>query len=456
VARRGELGGWQSRTTFVLALSASAVGLGNLWRFSYLAGENGGGLFVLTYLVCLFFIAVPIMIAEVIIGSHGRGGPLMAIRWVADRSLLTRGWMLLGLLACVTGLLVLACYVVVAGWALAYAWYMHSGVFAAASAPLVAEQFTILLDDVLLMVYWQSLFLLIAVLIVAMGVRRGLGGLAWLSVPCMLVLLAALIKFAFDSGDMDAAREFLFSAKAIDFSWHSVLVALGQALFTLGVGMGVGISYGAYAPRRLPVGRSVMAVAVFDTGISLLVGIAIFPIVFANNMEPSMGPGLLFVSLPYAFGNIMFGDLFGTLFFSLVLLAALGSVVAIMEPIVGTLMQRLRIRRFTATLSLGVTLWVLALLAALSFAPGEFYPGLGNGGLFRWLDEVTVQLLLPLVALFTSVLVGWRMRPEILRLQLYRELDLFFSLWRRLLRYIAPPLILLFMIASASGTWVGN
>lgn len=456
VARRGELGGWQSRTTFVLALSASAVGLGNLWRFSYLAGENGGGLFVLTYLVCLFFIAVPIMIAEVIIGSHGRGGPLMAIRWVADRSLLTRGWMLLGLLACVTGLLVLAYYVVVAGWALAYAWYMHSGVFAAASAPLVAEQFTILLDDVLLMVYWQSLFLLIAVLIVAMGVRRGLGGLAWLSVPCMLVLLAALIKFAFDSGDMDAAREFLFSAKAIDFSWHSVLVALGQALFTLGVGMGVGISYGAYAPRRLPVGRSVMAVAVFDTGISLLVGIAIFPIVFANNMEPSMGPGLLFVSLPYAFGNIMFGDLFGTLFFSLVLLAALGSVVAIMEPIVGTLMQRLRIRRFTATLSLGVTLWVLALLAALSFAPGEFYPGLGNGGLFRWLDEVTVQLLLPLVALFTSVLVGWRMRPEILRLQLYRELDLFFSLWRRLLRYIAPPLILLFMIASASGTWVGN
>jgi len=456
VARRGELGGWQSRTTFVLALSASAVGLGNLWRFSYLAGENGGGLFVLTYLVCLFFIAVPIMIAEVIIGSHGRGGPLMAIRWVADRSLLTRGWMLLGLLACVTGLLVLAYYVVVAGWALAYAWYMHSGVFAAASAPLVAEQFTILLDDVLLMVYWQSLFLLIALLIVAMGVRRGLGGLAWLSVPCMLVLLAALIKFAFDSGDMDAAREFLFSAKAIDFSWHSVLVALGQALFTLGVGMGVGISYGAYAPRRLPVGRSVMAVAVFDTGISLLVGIAIFPIVFANNMEPSMGPGLLFVSLPYAFGNIMFGDLFGTLFFSLVLLAALGSVVAIMEPIVGTLMQRLRIRRFTATLSLGVTLWVLALLAALSFAPGEFYPGLGNGGLFRWLDEVTVQLLLPLVALFTSVLVGWRMRPEILRLQLYRELDLFFSLWRRLLRYIAPPLILLFMIASASGTWVGN
>ncbi len=448
-AQRGELGGWRSRTTFVLALSASAVGLGNIWRFSYLAGENGGGLFVLTYLLCLFFIAVPVMIAEVIIGSHGRGSPVMAIRWVADRSLLRRGWMLLGLLACAAGLLVLAYYIVVAGWALAYAWYMKSGLFAAASAAVVAEQFGALLDDVLLMVYWQSLFLVVAVTISALGVRRGLGSLAWLSVPAMLALVAVLLKFGFDNGDTVAAREFLFATRPIDFTWHSVLLALGQALFTLGVGMGVGISYGAYAPRRLPVGRSVMAVAVFDTGMSLLLGVAIFPLVFANNMEPSAGPGLLFISLPYAFGNTMLGELFGGLFFLLVVLAALGSVVAIMEPIVGLLMQRLRIRRLTAALSLGVSLWIVGLLVALSFGPGEFYPALANGNLFRALDRVTADLLLPLVALFTAVLVGWRMRPEILRRELYRELDLFFSLWRRLLRYIAPPVILLFIVASA-------
>ena len=448
-ARRGELGGWRSRTTFVLALSAAAVGLGNIWRFAYLAGENGGGLFVLTYLGCLFFIAIPIMIAEVIIGSHGRGSPVVAIRWVADRSLLRRGWMLLGLLACAAGLLVLAYYIVVAGWALAYAWYMKSGLFAAASAAVVAEQFGALLDDVLLMVYWQSLFLVVAVTISALGVRRGLGSLAWLSVPAMLALVAALLKFGFDNGDTVAAREFLFATRPIDFTWHSVLLALGQALFTLGVGMGVGISYGAYAPRRLPVGRSVMAVAVFDTGMSLLLGVAIFPLVFANNMEPSAGPGLLFISLPYAFGNTMLGELFGGLLFLLVVLAALGSVVAIMEPIVGLLMQRLRIRRLTAALSLGVSLWIVGLLVALSFGPGEFYPALANGNLFRALDRVTADLLLPLVALFTAVLVGWRMRPEILRRELYRELDLFFSLWRRLLRYIAPPVILLFIVASA-------
>ena len=448
VAQRGELGGWQSRTTFVLALSASAIGLGSLWRFSYMVGENGGGLFVLTYLLCLFFVAVPVMIAEVIIGSQGRAAPVVAIRWAADRSLLSRGWMLLGWLACVTGLLILSYYVVVAGWALAYAWNMHTGLFAAASASVVAEQFELLLDDLLLMIYWQSLFLLPAVAIVALGIRRGLGMFVWLAVPSLFAMLLALVKFGFDAGDIPATREFLFSIKPLDFSWSSVLAALGQALYTIGVGVGVGISFGAYAPHKLPIGRSVMAVAVFDSAIALMAGLAIFPIVFANNMEPSMGPGLMFISLPYAFGNLMLGELFGTLFFALVALVALGSVVAIMEPIVGVLMQRLRVRRVSAALGVGVLLWLLALVVTLSFGPGDEYTTLGNGNLFHFMDRITAELMLPLVALLTTVLVGWRLRPEILRLELDREMDLFFSLWRRLLRYIAPVAILVIMIGA--------
>jgi NSS family neurotransmitter:Na+ symporter len=448
VALRGELGGWRSRTTFVLALSASAVGLGNLWRFSYLVGENGGGLFVLAYLFCLFLVAIPVMIGEVIIGSHGRGSPIEALRWAADRSLLSRGWMLLGVLACITGLLILSYYVVVAGWALAYAWYSHTGLFASASAPVVAEHFQLLLDDVLLMIYWQTLFLLPAVGVMVLGIRRGLGLLVWLSVPCLFALLAALVQFSFDTGDIPAAQEFLFSTKSIDFSWHSMLVALGQALFTLGVGVGTGISYGAYAPERLPIGRSVMAVGVFDTAIALMAGLAIFPIVFANNMEPSMGPGLMFVSLPYAFGNIMMGELFGTMFFALVVLAALGSVVAIMEPLVGVLMQRMRLRRVSAALAVGLLVWLLSVLVTLSFAPGDPGDRLANGSLFRFLDALTANYMLPLVALLTAVLVGWRLRPEILRLELDRERDVFFSLWQRLLRYIAPPAIAVIIVAA--------
>jgi len=448
IAQRGELGSWGSRTTFVLALSTAAVGMGSLWRFSYLMGENGGGLFMLAYLVCLFLVAVPVMIAEIIIGSHGRAAPVVAVRWAADRSLLSRGWTILGWLACATGLLILSYYVVVAGWSLAYARNMSSGLFASASPALVAQQFELLLDDVLLMVYWQTLFLVPAVIVLAMGIRSGLGLLVWLAVPAMLALLAALIKFGFDAGNIPATQDFLFSIKQVDFSWATVLAALGHALFTLGVGVGTGISFGAYAPARLPIGRSVMAVAVFDTAIAVMAGLAIFPIVFANNMEPSMGPGLMFISLPYAFGNIMQGELFGTLFFAVVVLAALGSVVAIMEPVVGVLMQSLRLGRVSAALSAGLIVWLLALVVTLSFAPGEHDTRLANGSLFRWVDAVSANYMLPLVALLTAILVGWRLRPEILRRELYREMDLFFSLWQRLLRYIAPPAILVIVVAA--------
>jgi neurotransmitter:Na+ symporter, NSS family len=451
VARRRELGAWRSRTTFVLALSAAAVGMGNIWRFSYLAGENGGGPYVLTYILCLFLVAVPVLIAEVVLGTHGRGAPPVAIRWAADRSMLSRGWMLLGLLACVTGLLILAYYVVVAGWAVAYAWQMQSGVFASISAAVAAGQFQFLLQDPQQLVYWQTLFLLVASLIVALGLRFGLGILVWLVVPGLIASLLVLARFALDSGDVVAAREFLFSVKLIDFTPQSVLVALGQAFYTLGVGVGTGISYGAYAPARIPVGRSVIAVALFDTVIALLAGLAIFPLVFAHNMEPAMGLGLVFISMPYAFGNSTQGEIFGMLFFVMVVLAALGSVVAMMEPIVGALMQRLRIRRMTAVLLLAVVVWLLALLVALSFVPEGYVSKLSGGSLFSLLDAVTVRLLLPLVALLTALLVGWRLRPQILRLELYRESNLFFSLWRLLLRYIAIPAIGLILVVAAVG-----
>lgn len=447
-AQRGELGGWQGRTTFVLALSASAVGLGNIWRFSYIAGENGGGPFVLTYLLCLVLIAVPVMIAEVVIGTHGRGSPPYAIRWTADRSMRSRGWMLLGVLACVTALLVLCYYVVVAGWAVNYAWQMQAGEFGSASAADVGAVFGQLLEDPQRLIYWQSLFLLLVAGVVALGVRFGIGLVVWLLVPVMIVLLLVLVKFAFDNGDMVAAQEFLFSVKLIDFSPHAVLLALGQAFFTLGIGVGTGISYGAYAPERIPVGRSVMAVAIFDSILTLLAGLAIFPLLFANNMEPSMGVGLLFIGLPYAFGNSMQGEVFGTLFFVLVIVTALGSAVALMEPITGALMQRLRVRRLTAVLIVTAVVWLGGVVLAISFAPDGYAGPLADGGPFLWLDWVTSGLLLPVVALFTAVLVGWRMRPEILRLELYRESKLFFSLWRLLLRYIAIPAIGLILVAA--------
>ena len=234
----------------------------------------------------------------------------------------------------------------------------------------------------------------------------------------------------------------------VRFPHAGVRVALGPALFTLVVGVGTGISYGAYAPQSVPIGRSIMAVAVFDTVIALLAGLAIFPIVFANHMEPTAGPGLLFISLPYAFGNLMQGELVGAVFFVMMVLAALGSAVALMEPVVAMLMQQARLSRFTAALIVGAIVWLLGWVIVVSLQSGQVLPWFGKQNLLAVLDALTARVLLPLVALLIAVLAGWRLRPEILRLELVRESALFFSLWRFLLRYIAPLAIALLLFPS--------
>ncbi|MCB1845220.1 MAG: sodium-dependent transporter, partial [Halioglobus sp.] len=350
-------------------------------------------------------------------------------------------------LACLTGLLILAFYIVVAGWAMAYARFMHLGVFAAAPALEVGQHFGRFVSEPMQQLYWQSLFLLVTLGVLVLGVRRGLGMLVWLAVPALLALLGYLILFGLEHGDMEATRRFLFTTRLMDFSPQAALVALGHAFYTLGVGVGTGISYGAYAPERIPIGRTVLSVAVFDTMIAVFAGLAIFPIVFANNMEPAMGPGLLFVSLPYAFGNLGQGELFGTLFFLLVTLAALGSAVAIMEPIISALMQFARVERLTAAILAGGAVWLLSLAVVLSLTaegPGNWY---GNRNLFQFLDSLTAVVLLPLVSFLTAVFVGWRMKPELLRTYFTRESAAFFGQWRFLLRYIAVPAIVCLLLA---------
>ena len=214
---------------------------------------------------------------------------------------------------------------------------------------------------------------------------------------------------------------------------------------TLGIGVGTGISYGSYAPVRVPIGRSVLAVALFDTLVAIAMGLAIFPLVFASHLLPSMGPGLMFVSMPYAFGNMVNGEAFGALFFSLVALVALGSAIAILEPVTGAIKQRFGLRRGTSALVVGAAVWALAYGSAVTLAPSSHGAA---PDLLRWIDRLAGGVLLPLVALGTALLVGWRLGRPLLRAQLYRESPLFFSLWYFLLRYIAPLGIALVMAAA--------
>ena len=442
------VGPWRSRSTFVFVLAAAAVGLSNLWRFAYLLGAYGGALFLLAYLVALFTVAVPVLIAEVALGRRVRAPPPVAWGLAARRSRLGRGLEVWALLACVAGLLLLAYAVVVAGWSLSYAWHMAARSFAAASARDVAVFLEALLASPGRMLAWQSAFLAAAVAPVAFGVVRGIGAAAWVLLPALAALLWLLLDFSLRQGDLAAAQAFLFTSQPLDFDVDALFLALTQALFTLGVGLAVGTSFGAYAPERLPVGRSVLAVAVLDTAVALATGVIVFPLLFASNVAPDFGPGLLFVAMPYAFGNLPEGDAYGCLFYLAVVLAALGTALALLEPSVATLLSATRMRRWQAAAAVGAAVWFLAAAVAFSLAPASPF-----AGLMSLFDRVTANWLLPAGALAVAVFVGWRLDPALLYPALRRETGTFLAIWLLLLRFVAPCtlLVVLFRLAVSGG-----
>ncbi len=438
-------GGWQSRTTFVLALIAASVGLGTLWRFAWLLGSHGSAAFMLSYIASLFLLAVPVCCAEAVLGLVGRGSPLRSIRVSAELSGASRHWMWLGLLAALTGLMLAACQSLVAGWSLAYLNLVRGEVFAAASVQEVADRFADLVEDTAMQIRWLTVFVILLGGVSALGVKRGLGVLVWVSVPLMLACLALLISFAFAVGDLEAARDYLFTTRLIDFDGDAVLAALSQALLSLGIGVGAVLVFGAYAPRDIPLGRSVLAVALFNTLLALLAGIAFVPVLLASNLLPTGGPGLLFIAAPYAYGNLGHSEFLGVLFFGLMAIAGLGSAAAMLEPAVILLQQYLRLTRPAAASLAALLVWGVGWGVAASMSESGW---LGYHNLLGHFDFLAANVLLPLVALVIALLVGWVLRPSVLEPCIGRKSGLTFSLWRVLLRYITPPALALVLAAG--------
>lgn len=440
LVRRSMHGGWSSQWTFVAAATSSAVGLGNLWKFAYLAGANGGAGFVLVYLVCVLLVAAPILVAEVVLGSRGRSDPIHTMQQLTLESAAGRGWRVIGWLGVLAALLVLSYFSVVGGWLLSYLQTLLQGELAAASARQVGEQFGALLADSGRQMTLSALFLALTWVVVALGVSRGLGLWARFGLPLLLLLLVALVVYAVRLGDVAAALDFMFSPRAVDLRADGALTALGQAFFSLSLGMGAMMTYGAYAPDRQSIARMIGAVLLLDVVVALLAGLAIFPLVFAQHVQPSYGPGLMFVTLPYIFGNVPYGLPLGVAFFALVIMAALGSAISLLEPATAWLVQRFRWRRPWAALALVVGVWLLGLLSVFSFSRWtDWRPG--GKSLFAWVDWLSADVMLPLGGLLIALFVGWRMRSEAIRDELFVEHRHFFVLWRWLLRYIAPPAV---------------
>ncbi len=437
-------GHWSSRMAFVLAVTGSAVGLGNIWKFPYIAGQNGGGAFVLVYLACVVVIGMPVMMSEILIGRRGRRNPISTMELLGKEEGSSARWRWLGVLGVVGGILILSYYSVIAGWTLAYVVKSASGVFVGASPDAVNGQFANFIGDWRLIGLCHTVFMGLAVFVVARGVERGLEQAVRFMVPALLVLILVLLGYSINSGFFGEGVAFMFTPDFDKLTWNSVLAALGQAFFTLSIGMGAIMAYGAYLPEETSITGASAAVVIADTSIAILAGLAIFPLVFANNLDPADGPGLVFQTLPLAFGQMPGGVFFSTIFFVLLAFAAWTSAIGLMEPAVAWIVERYNKTRAQATIMTGLTIWLLGMGSVLSFNVLADFKFLA-GTIFDNVDYLTSNIMLPLGGLLIVLFAGWVMCRNSTADELGSS-GMMYKTWRVLARFVAPIGILLVLI----------
>jgi NSS family neurotransmitter:Na+ symporter len=429
---------------FILAVTGSAVGLGNIWKFPYIAGQNGGGAFVLVYLVCVVVIGMPVMMSEILIGRRGRRNPVATMQLLGEEEGSSSKWSWVGGMGVVAGILILSYYSVIAGWTLAYIVKSATGVFAGATAAAVGAEFDGFVGDWRQVGLTHTVFMALAIFVVARGVERGLEQAVRFMVPALLILMLVLLAYSINSGFFGQGVAFMFTPDFDKLTWGSVLSALGQAFFTLSIGMGAVMAYGAYLPEETSITGASAAVVTADTSIAILAGLAIFPLVFANGLTPADGPGLVFNTLPLAFGQMAGGVFFSTIFFVLLAFAAWTSAIGLMEPAVAWIVEKHNRTRAQATIMVGLLIWLVGLGSVLSFnvlADTKFLAGT----IFDNVDYLTSNIMLPLGGLLITIFAGWVMCRNSTSDELGTSGGLFKS-WRLLARFVAPIGILLVLI----------
>lgn len=430
-------GQWSSRWVFILAATGSAVGLGNIWRFPYVTGENGGGAFVLIYFACVLLVGLPIMIAEILLGRRGRRSPINAMRVLAEDEGRSPAWRYLGWMGVLAGFLILSFYSVVAGWSLAYVWFLASGTFEGATVSVSQGTFEALTGSAAQLLLWHSLFMGLTMVVVARGVRGGLEQAVRYLMPALFVLLVVMVGYAIASGDFAGALRYLFEPDFSEVTGSSVLTALGQAFFSLSLGMGAIMIYGSYLPADTSIPGTGFIIAIADTLVAVLAGLAIFPIVFGYGLEPGQGPGLVFITLTIAFGHMPFGQLFGALFFVLLSVAAWTSAISLLEPVVAWLVESAELSRNQACAAAGGAAWLLGLGSLLSF---NVWSDVAPGGrtFFDWAEFVSTTVLLPVGGMLIAVFAGWRMSRASTTDELGLGNSFLYRAWRLLVRFVAP------------------
>ncbi len=430
-------GQWSSRWAFIMAATGSAVGLGNIWRFPYITGEYGGGAFVLMYLACVLLVGIPIMMAEVMLGRRGRQSPINTMATLAKEAGLNPAWRYLGWMGVVAGFLILSFYSVVAGWTLEYIFQAGSGNFLTATDEEIGEIFDSLLRDPGQLLAMHTLFMALTVVVVAMGVRSGLERAVKFLMPALFILLLIMVGYAMSTDGFQEGVYYMFYPDWSKLSGEGFLVALGQAFFSLSLGMGAIMVYGSYLPDDASIGHTTVTIAFADTLVAIMAGLAIFPLVFAYGLEVGSGPGLIFVTLPIAFGQMPYGQIFGTGFFILLLFAAWTSSISLLEPAVAWLVENRGIARPKSAAIAGLIAWTLGIGSVLSFNLWQDYK-LFDKTYFDIMDYVTSNILLPFGGLLIAIFTAWLMSRKTVVAELGLGDGFVFQAWLFIVRFVAP------------------
>ena len=421
----------------------SAIGLGNIWRFPYITGENGGGAFVLVYLACILLVGIPIMISEVAMGRRGRGSPVHAMMQLSREQNLSPAWQCIGYLSVFAAFMLISVFAGVAGWSIAYLLPTLSGALNGITPQGAGEQFAKLVASPTRVLGCHAIFLFLALTVVVWGVQAGIErAMKWL-MPMLFVILLIIVGYALMVGDSARAFRYLFTPDFHALSADAMLVAIGQSFLSLSVATGSLFAYGAYVSSEQSIAGPIGLTAMADTAVALLAGFAIFPLVFAYGLAPQEGPGLVFVTLAVVFGDMPGGNVIGALFFLLLTIATWTSVISSFEPVVVWITEVTRMRRVAACLVTCAMSWLVGIAAMLSFnvlADVRLF----DMNIFELLAGFTTNILLPVGAFLIAVFAGWKLAPSVSEAAVDNSKVYF--VWRFFIRYIAPLVVLVIFV----------
>jgi len=435
---------WASKIGFMLAAMGSAVGLGNIWRFSFVAGNNGGGAFLVLYLAFVFLIGIPLLLAEFSIGRQAQSDVVGSYKELAPK----KPWYLAGFMGIASAFLILGFYSVVAGWSLYYFWNYINGSFWTIPDAGYGATFEGLISNPVTPLFWHGLFMALTILVVLTGIKNGIEKANKIFMPTLAVLLLVLAVYSVTLDGAGEGLKFLFNPQWSKVDGGVILAALGQAFFSLSLGMGAMMTYGSYLSKKESLPSATIGIGIMDTVFAIVAGIVIFPAVYAFGISPSSGPPLVFITLPGIFAEMPFGSVVGLLFFLLLSIAALSSAISILEVPVAYFMRRFGWSRRFSSIIIGAIMYVMGVVVSLGYGIWSGVTPIGEKNILNSMDFVASNIFLPLGGLTVALFVGWQWTKK----EAFEASDMtnlgVRNVWLGIVKFLAPIFIVLIFLQS--------